>query len=42
MYKDNIPCLSRKLNNYVALFGNLEMNKLGELQRNIGKFAASQ
>lgn len=32
MYKDHIPCLSRKLNNYVALFGNLEMNKSGELQ----------
>jgi intein/homing endonuclease len=42
MYKDNIPCLSRKLNNYVALFGNLEMNKLGELRGNIGKSAAKQ
>lgn len=41
LYKDAVTCLSRKLNNFVALYGNIK-NKLGELQGNIGKSAAKQ
>lgn len=42
MYKDQIPCLSRKLDKFVALFGNLEVNELSELREQIGESAAKQ
>ena len=42
LYKNAVTCLSRKLNNFVALYGNIEDIKLGELQENIGKSAAKQ
>ena len=42
MYKDKIPCLSRKFNNFVALFGNLEVNKSDELRGQVGESAAKQ
>lgn len=32
LYKDAVVCLSRKLRNFVALYGNIENKKLGELQ----------
>ena len=32
LYKDAVVCLSRKLKNFVALYGNIENEKLGELQ----------
>lgn len=32
LYKDAVVCLSRKLKNFVALYGNIENKKLGELQ----------
>lgn len=41
LYKNAVTCLSRKLNNFVALYGNIK-NTLGELQGNIGKSAAKQ
>lgn len=41
LYSDSVVCLSRKLNNFVALYGNIE-HKLGELQENIGKSATKQ
>ena len=31
LYKDAVVCLSRKLKNFVALYGNIENEKLGEL-----------
>jgi len=40
LYKDAIVCLSRKLKNFVALFGNIENEKLGELQELVGESAA--
>lgn len=40
LYKDAVVCLSRKLKNFVALYGNIENNKLGELQELIGESAA--
>lgn len=42
LYRNKITCLSRKLNNYVALFGNIENNKLGELQEDERQSAAKQ
>ncbi len=32
LYKDAVVCLSRKLKNFVALYGDIENEKLGELQ----------
>lgn len=32
LYKDAVVCLSRKLRNFVALYGDIENEKLGELQ----------
>lgn len=40
LYKDAVVCLSRKLNNFVALYGNIENDKLGELREYKGKSAA--
>ena len=40
LYKDAVVCLSRKLNNFVALYGNIENSKLGELQEFEGESAA--
>lgn len=40
LYKDAVVCLTRKLKNFVALFGNIENKKLGELQEQIGESAA--
>ena len=34
LYKNAVVCLSRKLNNFVALYGNIENEKLGELLEN--------
>ena len=31
LYKDAVVCLSRKLKNFVQLYGNIENKKLGEL-----------
>lgn len=31
LYKDAVVCLSRKLKNFVALYGNIENEKLGEM-----------
>ena len=31
LYKNHVPCLSRKLNNFAALFGNIEEEKSEEL-----------
>ena len=42
MYKNKISCLSRKFNNFVALFGNLEVNKSDELRGQVGESAAKQ
>ena len=42
MYKDQIPCLSRKLDKFVALFGNLEVKESSELREQIGESAAKQ
>lgn len=40
LYKDAVVCLSRKLNNFVSLYGNIENSKLGELQEFEGESAA--
>ena len=40
LYKDAVVCLSRKLNNFVVLYGNIENSKLGELQEFEGESAA--
>lgn len=40
LYKDKVTCLSRKLNNFVALFGNLEDTSSGELLEHVGESAA--
>lgn len=40
LYKNMITCLSRKLNNFVVLFGNLEVIKSGELLEFVGESAA--
>jgi hypothetical protein len=34
LYKDSVVYLSRKFNNFVALYGNIKENKLGELLEN--------
>ena len=40
LYRDKVVCLSRKLNNFVALFGNLEDTLSGELLEHVGESAA--
>jgi hypothetical protein len=40
LYKDAVVCLLRKLKNFVALYGNIENKKLGELQELVGESAA--
>jgi len=40
LYKDAVVCLSRKLNNFVSLYGNIENSKLGELREFEGESAA--
>ena len=40
LYKDKVTCLSRKLNNFVALFGNLEDTSSSELLEFVGESAA--
>lgn len=42
LYKDAVVCLSRKLSNFVALYGNIENDKLGELQEFKGESATKQ
>lgn len=42
LYKNAKTYLERKRNNFVALFGNLEEKKLGELREQVGKSAAKQ
>ena len=40
LYKDKVICLSRKLNNFAALFGNLEDTSSSELLESVGESAA--
>ena len=40
LYKNKVTCLSRKLNNFVALFGNLEDESSSELLEPVGESAA--
>lgn len=40
LYKDKVVCLSRKLNNFAALFGNLEDTSSSELLESVGESAA--
>ena len=40
LYQNYTYCLSRKLNNFVALFGNIEKKELGELLGFNGESAA--
>ena len=40
LYKDKITCLSRKLNNFASLFGNIEDKSSSELLEQVGESAA--
>lgn len=40
LYRDKVTCLSRKLNNFAALFGNLEEESPSELLEPVGESAA--
>lgn len=40
LYRDKVTCLSRKLNNFAALFGNLEDESPSELLEPVGESAA--
>lgn len=42
LYKDAVVCLSRKLKNFAALYGDIKNKKLGELQEVLRELAAEQ
>lgn len=42
LYKDSVVCLSRKLNNFVALYGDIKENKSEELLENLDNQQPSQ